>query len=512
MSKMANIWKGDKLKRRDEARLLERFLNTETEVLRELGREQAYVLAIDAQYGEGKTWFLDRLRQQLEINHPVAFVDAWVDDANSEPLVSIMAAIDNALQPFLASPTVKERLEALTRAAFPIVGKAAIGAGGKLFGRFLGDTFGDEAKAALETASKKTDRPKGSSAVETGVDKLAEGVAAVVDNAGKAMLEQYRARQKSRETFKHNLRLLAASIERSHTDPRHSPIYVIVDELDRCRPDYAVSLLESIKHLFDVPGVVFIIALHGSQLTASIEAVYGAKFDATAYLRRFFTRHYELRRLSIEELVASLFDLIKFQEGTFSYPQLYVGGVIKTVRPAAMVGMLLSEWRVTPREAQSIIDGLRLFVANWDLDRTPIELPLVLVLLTHLVRGIPLSYTFQTNPKPEITFAGGGDPLSSGRPSKQTSSDLLNVYGHASNNYLAQIVRNNDHSGMYSHVTRVLGDEYQIRFGSSHVMGEAGPLPSWSEYIDRVKEIGRFVDTNPGDDEQLSAVNELWPH
>ncbi|WP_416366502.1 P-loop NTPase fold protein [Sphingomonas aurantiaca] len=37
------------------------------------------------------------------------------------------------------------------------------------------------------------------------------------------------------------MRQLAASIERSDVDPRHSPIFVIVDELDRCRPDYAVS-------------------------------------------------------------------------------------------------------------------------------------------------------------------------------------------------------------------------------------------------------------------------------
>ncbi|WP_081764293.1 P-loop NTPase fold protein [Sphingobium sp. Ant17] len=77
-------------------------------------------------------------------------------------------------------------------------------------------------------------------------------------------------------------------MEKSDVDPRQAPIFVVVDELDRCRPDYAIALLESIKHLFDVPGVVFVIALHGRQLTASIEAVYGAKFDATAYLRRFF--------------------------------------------------------------------------------------------------------------------------------------------------------------------------------------------------------------------------------
>jgi hypothetical protein len=43
----------------------------------------------------GKSWFLQRFKAQLAINYPVAFVDAWVDDANNEPLVSIMAALED---------------------------------------------------------------------------------------------------------------------------------------------------------------------------------------------------------------------------------------------------------------------------------------------------------------------------------------------------------------------------------------------------------------------------------
>src|SRR3954469_11114041 len=95
------IWQGDKLERQAEARTLERFLKEETLELDRLGRKQAYVLALDAQYGEGKTWFLNRFRQQLGLNHPVAFVDAWIDDANKEPLVAIMAALQDSLEPFL---------------------------------------------------------------------------------------------------------------------------------------------------------------------------------------------------------------------------------------------------------------------------------------------------------------------------------------------------------------------------------------------------------------------------
>ncbi len=57
MAVLDTIWEGDKLERKQEARLLERFLNREVEALATMKRDQAFVLALDAQYGEGKTWF-----------------------------------------------------------------------------------------------------------------------------------------------------------------------------------------------------------------------------------------------------------------------------------------------------------------------------------------------------------------------------------------------------------------------------------------------------------------------
>jgi len=66
------------------------------------------------------------------------------------------------------------------------------------------------------------------------------------------------------------------------------PIVVLVDELDRCRPDYAIELLERIKHLFSVNGYVFVFALARDQLEKSVGHRYGEKFDASGYLERFF--------------------------------------------------------------------------------------------------------------------------------------------------------------------------------------------------------------------------------
>ena len=68
----------------------------------------------------------------------------------------------------------------------------------------------------------------------------------------------------------------------------------MIDELDRCRPSYAVELLEVAKHLFSVDHIVFVLAINRSQLSHSISGVYGADFDATDYLRRFFDIDFRL--------------------------------------------------------------------------------------------------------------------------------------------------------------------------------------------------------------------------
>lgn len=286
-----DIWEGDSLGRMGEALLLESFLIGEVASLQRRGTEQSFVLAIDAAYGEGKSWFLERLRRQLALSHPVAFVDAWVDDANDEPVVPIMAAINAALKPYLAPGSeASTKFKAASRAALPIIGKAITGGAAKLAQRYLGDAIFDEAGEEIRKALESGPGNKGviEEAIDTGIEKAGDAVAALVDKQAEAMIADYQKRQKSRALFKSNMKSLVAEIADGDGHSQ-SPLFIVVDELDRCRPDFALHLLEEIKHFFDIPGVVFVIALHGDQLTKSISAVYGSEFDSEAYLRRFFS-------------------------------------------------------------------------------------------------------------------------------------------------------------------------------------------------------------------------------
>ena len=66
------------------------------------------------------------------------------------------------------------------------------------------------------------------------------------------------------------------------------PLVIIIDELDRCRPLFALSLLERVKHLFLVEGVSFVFVTNMPQIEAVVAGTYGANTDAKIYLEKFF--------------------------------------------------------------------------------------------------------------------------------------------------------------------------------------------------------------------------------
>lgn len=85
-------------------------------------------------------------------------------------------------------------------------------------------------------------------------------------------------------------------------------VVIIIDELDRCRPTYAIELLERVKHLFDASGVVFILGIDRRQLNHSIRSLYGSEFDATGYLRRFIDLDYRLPEPQVGDYCEYLFE------------------------------------------------------------------------------------------------------------------------------------------------------------------------------------------------------------
>ena len=101
-------------------------------------------------------------------------------------------------------------------------------------------------------------------------------------------------------------RSLAALVSSLGGEGSEKVVYIIVDELDRCRPSYAIKFLEEIKHLFGVPGVVFILGVNSDQLGKAVSGLYGDRFNGEAYLKRFIDRKVLLPFPPLKKLVSKL--------------------------------------------------------------------------------------------------------------------------------------------------------------------------------------------------------------
>ena len=84
------------------------------------------------------------------------------------------------------------------------------------------------------------------------------------------------------------LKARLGTVARYYKKKRHGALVLVVDELDRCRPDYALRFLETIKHVFEVPNVTFVVAANARELGNAVNGVYGTEFDGKGYVERFF--------------------------------------------------------------------------------------------------------------------------------------------------------------------------------------------------------------------------------
>lgn len=93
------------------------------------------------------------------------------------------------------------------------------------------------------------------------------------------------------DKFRAELAAFVAEIadeSKSDANKPSPPLIFVIDELDRCRPDFALALVESVKHLFSVPGVIFLLVTNLDQLCSTVQATYGAGINARVYLEKFY--------------------------------------------------------------------------------------------------------------------------------------------------------------------------------------------------------------------------------
>ena len=386
------IWEGDLLNRKEEAMLLSQYIESIVDYTHIREDAQAFTIAVDAGYGEGKTWFLKRLAKQLELNHPVAFVDAWHDDLADEPLTALAATLKKAILPLAKKhPEIQSKFDTVIKKA----GSVAKIAGKGLIKRGLGLLITKEAVDAAEQVFDGASE----AVLEAINDGVKDGGQEFVDNVADAiervppdkLMEQriadFEAGQGAIEDLKASLTALVKALDRNDT---HPPIVIIIDELDRCRPTYAIKLLEEVKHLFDVPGLVFVFGLHSGQLAHSVNAAYGAGFDGRAYIARFIHRHYRLAKPSLGPFVGHLLQRAAVPKDRLWFPQAYLNTSTNShMRKHDIIAFHLTAYGLSARDGITVIETLQTCCAvtkNAEL-LMPLLLPMIIAKIKGEARG-----------------------------------------------------------------------------------------------------------------------------
>ncbi|WP_373684133.1 P-loop NTPase fold protein [Acinetobacter sp. YH12063] len=251
------------------------------------------VLALDARWGEGKTWFVRHWAKHLtDTEHNVVYLDAFANDYLEDPFLTIAAEIsqtfkeskeidDNEIKDFNAmTASVLISLAAVIPMIAAKAGMHLIGLGGA--GEAFKEVY-EEGKALYDTAS--------------------EEIAAKVKEKIEKKIENHQVEKQTIHDFKRELAELAGKLDK--------PLVFIIDELDRCRPDFAIRLIERIKHFFDIPKIVFVLVMNKPQLLQSVKSYYGYDSEMNGdYLEKFvdFTIH-----LSNESDIYDFEEVIKYQ-------------------------------------------------------------------------------------------------------------------------------------------------------------------------------------------------------
>lgn len=291
-------------------------------------QKNGYVLNVDGEWGSGKTFFLKAWEDILKGEHPTCYIDAWTLDYLNDPLATLSRRILEAIHKYLKS--VELLNPDLEKKVFKGLYKV-LSTGTHITGILVENTTNPVAGKAIQIGIKKLD------------DKLLK--------SGK---DQYELFKKSEDALVQFRVTLQQYIDQAFDKrPETSPFFVFIDELDRCRPNYAIELLESVKHLFCLKNTVFVVATNRSEMEKSIQKVYGNDFRSDNYLSRFFDRSISIRSPSKYKFLENSKKLELITKNVYEICQER-----KEIIFSNFLSSALAEHNIELREIEKILDQI----------------------------------------------------------------------------------------------------------------------------------------------------------
>jgi len=261
----ANIFLHDKLDREESIENLSKLI---------VKTKEPFVFSVNANWGAGKTTFIHLwktyLKKQYDINS--IYFSAWEDDFSKEPLISILGELNSYINN-------NYNVDSEVVSSFNKVKSFT----GKVIKRGLPALI------------------KGSTAGVLDLDKGFESaIGAMAEQTTQELIENYSNEKNIIVEFKKSVYEVLSKIDSD------KPFIIFIDELDRCRPLYAIELLERIKHVFGIENLIFILSIDKKQLAESIKSQYG-NIDTDNYLRRFIDLEYQLKNNNLDKFCDALY-------------------------------------------------------------------------------------------------------------------------------------------------------------------------------------------------------------
>ncbi|MDK0684670.1 P-loop NTPase fold protein [Clostridium perfringens] len=238
-------------------------------------QNNSIVISLDSEWGTGKTTFVTMWKNMLDSDEnynskfKTLYFNAWENDYIKDPLLAIFSEMEKQIHE--EDSDFEKNLNKVKSKLKPF-GKAVVSTGVKLVTAGIlnldGINLGNFNEQELIKLSEKL---------------------------GELSIKEISVDKTIRAKFKEEMSSYQKEIDKK--------IIFFIDELDRCRPTFAIELLEVIKHLFNIENIIFILSIDKEQLSHSVTTIYGQGADTLGYLRRFFDLDYKLPKINLEAYI-----------------------------------------------------------------------------------------------------------------------------------------------------------------------------------------------------------------
>lgn len=324
-------------------------------------QKRNYVLNLNSEWGAGKTYFLKRWSEDIKVHYPVVYIDAWKKDYSDDPLMTVISSIIDQLREQAGKDKTSAEFK-VPRKLIGLLKAAAPGIGRGLFKRYVGID-----PVAVMNADNDNDNigiiqgADGKELTDTNGEPIDMSFAA--SEAVKYLIDEHDAKSAAIESLKISVFEWVSAVVGLKN--KELPAFIFIDELDRCRPNYAVEMLETIKHIFDIDGVVFVVATDTEQLQHAVKAVYGEGFDAKVYLSRFFNSRYSLKAPDLENFLEVHSDASKLSGDYLRDLNVELFPFNEDARTTLRnISIILNAFKVSARTAIQIADRVVATISN----------------------------------------------------------------------------------------------------------------------------------------------------